>query len=118
MHSKAHTKQCEVVLELGAEGGSIALYGFRTEYGWLFTRETLDQTPELIDEDRIETNSACADTWEAALKLLDQYPWVELYPLSIHTEFRQQIWSAVQERLPNDERSDVKLRRWRELCHG
>ena len=48
----------EVIIELGAEGGSIALYGFRTDRGWLFTREVIDQTPELIDEERIEKTSS------------------------------------------------------------
>jgi predicted PolB exonuclease-like 3'-5' exonuclease len=107
----------DLIIEIVAEGGSIALYGFRTEHGWLFTRETLDRTPELIDEDQIETSSACVDTSEAALKLLDQYPWVELYPVSIHQEFRHQIWSALQERLRNVDDFGAKLRRWRELCH-
>ena len=26
----------EVIVDLGAEGGSVTLYGFRTERGWLF----------------------------------------------------------------------------------
>jgi hypothetical protein len=108
----------EVIIEVGAEGGSIALYGFRTERGWVFTRETLDQTPELIDEDWIKSNSARVDSWEAAVKLLDQYPWCKLYPVTIHPEFRQQIWSAVQERLRNDGGFGHQLTRWRELCHA
>jgi hypothetical protein len=110
--------QGQLIVEVGAEGGSISVLGFRTEGGWRFTRAVGDQTPELIDEAWIQSKSGCVDSWEAALKLLDQYPWWKLYPLSIHPEFRQRIWSAVQERLRNDEGPGVKLSRWLELCHG
>ena len=109
----------EVIIEIGAEGGSIALYGIRTERCWVFSRKVIDQTSELIDEEWIQHNSAAVDTWEAALKLLDQYPWFKLYPIRIHPEFRQKIWLAVQEQLQNDtEASKFALRRWRELCEG
>jgi hypothetical protein len=110
--------QGELIIEIGAEGGSLALYGFRTDHGWVFTRKILDQTPELIDEEWIERKSRCVDSWEAALGLLDQYPWFSLYPVSIHPEFRQKIWFAVQERLQKNESSEFELQRWRELCHG
>jgi hypothetical protein len=108
----------EVIIEVGAEGGSIALYGFRTDQGWLFTRQVADQTPELIDEEWIEKETPRFESWETALKLLDRYSWAKLYPLTIHPEFREQIWSAVQERLRNDDGSELHLSRWRELCHG
>jgi hypothetical protein len=48
--------------------------------GWSFSREVSD----CIDEDRIEHKSAVVDSWEAALKLLDQYPWCRLFPVRIH----------------------------------
>jgi hypothetical protein len=118
MASASQTSLGETIIEVGAEGGSIALYGFRTDHGWVFTRKIVDQTPEFIDQEWIEGKSDFVDSWEAALKLLDQYPWFILYPLSIHPDFRQKIWSAVQERLQKDESSELKLSRWRELCHG
>jgi hypothetical protein len=92
-------KQNEVIIEVGAEGGSLALYGFRTERGWSFMRKVIDWTPELIDEERIQKKSAVVDSWEAALELLDRYHWPKLSPIFIHPDFRQQIWIAVQERL-------------------
>jgi hypothetical protein len=107
------TMQCEVVLEVGAEGGSITLYGLRTNQGWVFSRKVIDQTPELIDEQSIATNSECVGPWEAALGLLDRYPWPRLYPISVHPEFRDRVWSAVQDKLDGDEEA---LRRWRAIC--
>jgi hypothetical protein len=82
----------EVIIELGAEGGSITLHGIRTERGWWFLREAV----ECIDEDSNQEKSAFVDSWEAALKLLDRYTWAELYPISIHPDFRKQIWVAVR----------------------
>jgi aerobic carbon-monoxide dehydrogenase large subunit len=105
----------EIILELGAEGGSIALYGLRTERGWSFRRELIDSTSELIDEPRLENASDVVDSWEAALELLDQYPWPMLYPISIHPEFRQKIWAALQNRAHKASRP--AFNRWDALCN-
>src|ERR1700730_17657623 len=55
----------EVLIELGAEGGSLALHGIRTEHGWVFSRQLVDWTPELVDEKRIQGKSTCVDSWDA-----------------------------------------------------
>jgi hypothetical protein len=65
----------EVIVEFGAEGGSMTLFGVRSPRGWLYSRSVDDWTPELIDEERIEHDSNVVDSWEAALGLLDRYPW-------------------------------------------
>jgi hypothetical protein len=106
----------EVVVEVGAEGGSIALIGTRRDRGWTFSRSVNDWTPELIDEEPIFHKSAEVDSWEAALRLLDKYPWETLYPLKVHPEFRARIWIAVQERLAGNNENILKLERWRNLC--
>jgi hypothetical protein len=118
MPSEVQKNQREVVLEVGAEGGSISLYGFRTDKGWRFAWKVIDQTAELIDEPSLETSSDIVCSWEAALALLDRYPWPTLFPISVHPDFRDRIWSAVQERLRKDEDAQSQSARWRELCHG
>ena len=35
-------RESEVIIELGGEGGSITLSGFRTERGWSFSRALTD----------------------------------------------------------------------------
>jgi hypothetical protein len=77
----------EVIVEVGGEGGSITLYGVRTERGWCFSRESIDWTPELLDEERVHKRSSVVDNWEAALDLLDRYPWPKLVPIAVHPEF-------------------------------
>jgi hypothetical protein len=114
--------ESEVILEIGAEGGSITLYGVRTQHGWCFSRKVIDWTPELIDEEPIneepfQRKATIVNSWEAALDLLDQYPWCKLYPISIHPDFRQKVWVALHERLHhNSGTTEFDLKRWRELC--
>jgi hypothetical protein len=103
----------ELVIELGAEGGSIRIYGVRTKWGWLFSRRVDDWTSELIGEDWITTNSGVVDSWEAVLGLLDQYPWHRFAPTSIHPEFEEQILNAVQQRLQGNQDAELMLQRWR-----
>jgi hypothetical protein len=108
----------EVILQLGAEGGSVTLYGMRTERGWLFSRNVSDWTPELVGEERIQHKSPVVDSWEAAVTLLDHYPWQRLSPLTVHPEFSERIWSAVRERLEKDQASDRYFDSWRNMCKG
>jgi hypothetical protein len=109
-------EQCDIIVEVGAEGGSIALIGTRRDRGWTYSRSVKDWTPELIDEEPISHKSAEVDSWEAALRLLDKYSWQTLYPLKIHPEFRARVWIALQERLVADETKSSELERWRSLC--
>jgi hypothetical protein len=116
--------ESEVIIEVGAEGGSVTLYGIRTDRGWLFSREVIDSGYVFIDEGpTVQHKTAVVDTWEAALALLDQYPWATLYPISIHPDFMQIILVAMQERLRNNpeisklDAADINaaLKHWREV---
>ena len=107
----------EVILEIGAEGGSLTLYGARTASGWLFSRRVIDQTPTLLDDKSLEHDSELVDSWPAALELLAEYPWVSLYPIDVHPEFRPQVFSAVLA-IYRARKDTVRrqLPRWKELC--
>jgi hypothetical protein len=105
----------EVIIKLGAEGGSLTLYGVRTEQGWSFMLETIDQAPKFIDEESFQKTSGIVDSWDAALELLDRYrSWPELYPLSIHPDFRRRIREAVQKRWATTTKPWLKYR-WLEF---
>jgi hypothetical protein len=97
-----------VVLEVGAEGGSLTLIGREDpESGaWRFARVTNDQSEALFGELRDQpiqapdlSKIAWVDGWEAGLKLLDRYPWARLYPLYVHPGFVEQVRAAVKEQL-------------------
>ncbi len=75
----------------------------QTERGWLFSRNVSDWTPELLGEERIQHKSPVVDSWEAALALVERYPWQRLSPLIIHPGFSERIWSAVRDRHQKDQ---------------
>lgn len=108
---------CETILEVGAEGGSITLHGMRTNTGWLFSREVIDQTPELLDEDATQHRSEVVTSWPAALELMSRYPWRRLYPVEVHPEFRELILSAVTSPAEESQKvSEPVLERWQRKC--
>jgi hypothetical protein len=95
----------EVVLEVGAEGGSITLvrernrnedWWFRIETNETALRDVLSQG----DQNGIEFSSQTGyvHSFEEALRLLDKYPWFRLYPLEIHPEFIDAVLGAVRKR--------------------
>jgi hypothetical protein len=99
-----------VVLEVGAEGGSLTLVGRPAATGeWQFARVVDDQTEALFGESGIAVSPPPAlqsidwvEGWEAALRLLDRYPWARLHPLEVHPEFAERVWVAVEERLASE----------------
>ena len=110
----------EVILGVGAEGGSLALYGRRDPDGWRYFATMVDQTRMLLDEDKsdegeIRKETGVVDSWDAALRLMDRYTWHRLHPLTVHPEFRERVWAAVQSRFDSDQEPH-QVRRWRELC--
>jgi hypothetical protein len=120
--ARSAVNKSEVILEVGAEGGNITLYGVRDSDGWRYSTSVLDQTPSLLpdecDEPEIRKESEVVNSWEAALRLIDRYPWHKLFPLTVHPEFCEQVWAAVQNRFASDRRPAEywQLERWRELC--
>ena len=113
----------EPLIKIGAEGGSITLFGVTTADGsWHYWRSTHDETPTYLDPeeggDVIRHTSGWVDTWPEALVLLDRYPWARLSPMYVHPDFRSRVWEAVQERLEGEDGSQVQrsLERWGKRC--
>jgi len=113
-----------VVLEVGAEGGSLTLIGREGEGGaWRFARVTDDQSEALFGELDVPitapdlTSLAWVDGWEAGLALLDRYPWVRLSPQYVHPDIVERVRVAVEQRLVDvDERSAERAReKWRRV---
>lgn len=94
----------QMILEVGAEGGSIALFGHEDETSnWEFWTSTDDSSFYMLSEEDQEglspsTTSTKVNALSAALKQLDRYPWHKLHPISLHSEFNQQVLSEVYAR--------------------
>lgn len=108
----------EVILEVGAEGGSIALYGKQTPYGWVFSREMVDQSLMLLEDGQEIRKVDEAHTWGQALKLISEYPWHRLYPKFVQPAFADRVFQAAIRRLGNFEGRDFEQkRRWAKICN-
>ena len=110
------TWQC--ILKVGAEGGTISLFGILKPDGeWLYSLTRDERT--LVDLDLAEceveylSKTKIVQEWDAALRLLSKYPWVGLYPLEVHQAFRTLIWDAVT---AHDNVRPSSMIRWEKLC--
>jgi hypothetical protein len=96
----------ETVLEVGAEGGTLAIVRQRNQRGsweyWSLRDETtmLDvlSKDELDDSVVLFEQSAHVDKFEDALLRLDRYPWFRLVPLKVSAEFADLVLREVEKR--------------------
>ena len=91
-----------IILEVGAEGGSLSVIGApQSDANWQFWCILDDQTPTFIDEDPIHRESNAVKSWGDLIALLDkEFPyWVSLYPLYVHPDFRKQLAELIGHRL-------------------
>lgn len=90
--------QKQAIVKVGGEGGSLTLYGIQSTDGWQFRVET-DEAALLDDEDMPNLpQRPWVATWRSALKQLDAYPWTRLHAVTVHPEFRDRVFKALQGR--------------------
>jgi hypothetical protein len=106
----------QTVVSVGAEGGSVTLYGQPSAEGWLFSRCVNDQTPLLLNQSEIRHSSTAVAHWAEALTLLDVYPWAMLYPIKVHPQFAEQILAAVSQRMEGSGSQSSRLKHWKLVC--
>lgn len=106
-----------VIIKVLAEGGSIKLFGLKTKNGWQYSRNVIDQTPELIDDRAIQHGSPIVKTWPEALELMNRHPWHRLFPDEVHPEFGAVVLKAVTEKFQAEGRDHhERLAEWRRVC--
>lgn len=114
----------EIILRVGAEGGTLTLFRRLSDSSWQFHVET-DETAllDLLDEDDRQGLSKIerpwVSDWLAAVAQLDEYQWFELTPLHIHPDYRQPIRAAVcerwQDQKPADQWRADRRRQWNDF---
>jgi hypothetical protein len=93
----------EIILKVASEGGSLTLERETKDGQWRFHIRTEETAlfDMLSEEDRSGipfAQAAHADSFEAALSLLDEYPWITLQPIEVQPHFVEAILSAVKKR--------------------
>lgn len=106
----------ETIVHVGTDGGDLTLHGVRNGSGWLFSLNQFDQTMAWVDDGPvIDRTSDVVETWRKAVKLLDEYPWHQLYPLEVHPEFQARVLKAVVSRNKRSQ-NIYNENRWLEVC--
>ena len=95
----------QTILEVGAEGGSLAVFRERNAQGMWEYRSQRDETTmsdvlpdEKFDKGDLFERSGPTNTFEDALSQLDRYPWFRLFPLEVHPDFTESILREVEKR--------------------
>lgn len=105
----------EIVLSLGTAGGSLQIYRAMIDGKFMFKMTKDDQTPTLLDEDPIHSETTWLPDIQAALDTC-RWPWNRFYPMFVHDEYRVQILRIKQ--LVDQEQgcSSRCLEAWNEIC--
>ncbi|MFL9913949.1 GIY-YIG nuclease family protein [Paraburkholderia fungorum] len=105
----------ETILEIFAEGGSIRVFGERREESWLFTLEVADNLAAMMCADARQR--ACqTDSFAEVVRLLNPYPWHDLYPEVVHPEFRQDVMAALLCRRGPGDPDSYAAKAWNDAC--
>jgi hypothetical protein len=116
IEGKGMKSKAEIILKVGAAGGSLTLFGIKSPDGqWKFFQERNETAAyDLLSEEDREGLTPVSRTpymhsIENALLSLEQYPWFKLFPMKVHPEFLDEILEEVK-------RLGVKseIQRWRE----
>jgi len=98
----------EKILEVGLDGGAVALEGRRRPRGrWEFRIvQDWGTAWELIDEAPTSRRPGLwMSSWKEALAVLDEGPWTKMVPLVVHPEFAERIAEEFFEREGEDPQS-------------
>ena len=107
----------ELVLEIGAAGGSLSVWSETDKDGAQFFFVVQDESilKDFLDKEDgsdliYNSKTGRLNSFAAALNVLDRYPWHRLYPSFVHPGFIDPVCAAVMSRGGEKEAS-----RWRRI---
>ncbi len=103
----------EVIVKVGAEGGSLTLLR-RAGDPPMFSARSCDQSLVMLGEGPEVGSVSEWGSWEAAIQALNRHPWPRLYPMKVHADFGQAVWDLVSD--PALDVDQHRLDQWAQLC--
>ena len=96
----SETGSADIILEIGAEGGSLKLQRFRAPDGtWKFNliinESTLADFLDEADQIDLAKEYTPVDTFEEAIQVMNNYPWRELELINVFPEYAEFIQSEM-----------------------
>lgn len=114
---QVNKKKKELVLEIGAAGGSLSVWSVTAKDGarsFFVVRDESTLKDFLDKEDgsgiTYYSKTGRLNSFTAALVVLDRYPWHRLYPSFVHQDFIDIVYAAVMSRGGEEEAN-----RWRRI---
>jgi len=114
--------EVNLLLEIGAEGGSLSIYGTsgpieRRKYRVGLADSSLQMLGEEDGGSSIRRDSAWLDSWDAAIQTLSVYPWPRLHPMFVAPEVSLAIWSVLQKYTAesSNQTRGIDLGKWRSV---
>jgi hypothetical protein len=106
----------EIIVSLGADDGSMTLYGVQLAQEWHFLLR-YDKSKELNfisheAENSFEDQNLFSKGFQHAIELMDEYEWHKLIPRSVHPKFAEQFLCEVEKRIPPNH---IRLTYWKRL---
>ena len=100
MSSPGKNVPAKVLLEVGAEGGSMAILGTMDpgavrRFRFRAVDESLDKLDDGERDAVIEHESGWLDSWDAVWAALNEYPWLHLSPTVVAPEVAEAVWAKV-----------------------
>ena len=110
----------EIVLQVGAEGGSLTIVRYHVsgeKWQFAFIRDESTLASFLAENDYnredLFKEFASIATFEDAIALMNKYPWPNLYPLVVHPEYANRVMEII-ERSGNPRAKD----RWKDILES
>jgi hypothetical protein len=98
----------DIILSLGADIGSMTLYGVKLQDEWHFLLK-----PDItIDHSNLHKEVCLKKGFNEAIEMLNEYPWHTYIPRRIHPEFAELILKEVENKLESEH---VRIAYWRRL---
>jgi hypothetical protein len=114
-----------VVIKIGAEGGSItvvarASVGGVTEYSVRLRDQTLTFLAEGEADNVIRRDTQWSDRWDDVIASLGRWPWPMLVPLQVHPDYADRVLLAVEQYRGRDGEParPQSVDRWTEACRS
>jgi hypothetical protein len=85
-----------VILEIGTEGGSLSIHHFPATRGtWKFIltvdESTMASLTDEFDQADLLKKYPPVDSFEEAIRLMDEFPWRKMYLVSVHPDYGEFI---------------------------
>jgi hypothetical protein len=117
------TATSTVVLEIGAEGGSIRVLKQIAGSGTAeYSVQLRDQSLMLLSGKEgggeIRRDSVWTENWNDVIKALGRWPWPMLYPMYVAPEYRERVLAEVRMFKSSDGQParESAVERWTDVC--